>query len=151
MVKLPKRKILLASCDVWGVDPESVVSKSRKGYYVYARQMYCFFANKEGYSVREIGKYINRDRTTIIYSIDRHNDDLEKNNLVIKRSKQCAILLTKSGQNNIVRMRMFSIWKAEQWVSDWLKTNKISVSPMHQELIVKIMNAYNEECRKNEL
>lgn len=64
-------------CSALGVDPEQVLSRSRKGDLVEARQIFCFINHNPKdptRTKRKLGIFLNRDRTTIIHSLDRIND-----------------------------------------------------------------------------
>ena len=53
-----------------GID---ITEINRKQEYVWARQVYCFIAKENGKeSLLNIGKAINRDHSTVIYSIKKH-------------------------------------------------------------------------------
>lgn len=59
-------------CKHKDVDPKKVCSRSRKREYLTPRQMYCRLAHdlfKKDVSLREIGRVVDYNHTTVIYSI----------------------------------------------------------------------------------
>lgn len=55
-----------------------LISKKRNKQLVMARQMFSYIAHKAGnFSLSEIGRFLNRDHSTIIYSRDNAKDMLD--------------------------------------------------------------------------
>ncbi len=50
---------------------EQVAHKSRKTEVLRVRNKFCIDAYKEGYGCAEIGRYLKRDHTTILHSINK--------------------------------------------------------------------------------
>lgn len=64
-------------CTALGVHADAVLSKSRKGEYVEARQIFCLIIHNPkdvDCTKNKLGKFLRRDRTTIIHSLKRVND-----------------------------------------------------------------------------
>lgn len=57
-----------------GVTDDEIKGKGRKSRIVTPRQIFCKVAYMNGYSLKEIGRYINRDHTTILYSIKSYEN-----------------------------------------------------------------------------
>ena len=71
-------EIFYAVCRLADADPELVKSKSRKLEAVIPRQVYCFVACMiTDAGLKEIGKIIGRDRTTVIYSREKVRENIE--------------------------------------------------------------------------
>jgi chromosomal replication initiation ATPase DnaA len=61
--------VLTEVCRLTGTDPDIIKSKSRRLDVVIVRQVYCYTARElTGASMKEIGKVINRNHATVIYS-----------------------------------------------------------------------------------
>jgi hypothetical protein len=54
-------------CDRLKLDYNEVVSQSRRREHVTARMMYVVMCESEDNTLRNVGKVINRDHTTVIY------------------------------------------------------------------------------------
>lgn len=63
--------LLEAACEVYAANVEDVLSDSRHGSVVKARQMACWLMSQQGLSTAHIGRFLNRDHTTVIYAIRR--------------------------------------------------------------------------------
>lgn len=62
-------------CDVCEVYWDDILSSKRSRIQVAARQLFCHYAVKiQNKTVTEIGKILNRDHTTVIYSRDTIKD-----------------------------------------------------------------------------
>lgn len=64
-------------CSALGVEPDAALSKSRKGEYVEARQIFCLLLHNPkdpDCTKNKLGKFLRRDRTTIIHLLNRVND-----------------------------------------------------------------------------
>jgi hypothetical protein len=53
---------------ITGFTIEDLRSKARNRAIVIARQLFCYLAHETGCSYSEIGRYVNRDHTTAMYS-----------------------------------------------------------------------------------
>lgn len=66
-----KRKRFIDLCDTTNSKYKLLESKSRKPDIVFERQCVCYIAFKFwSYTKKEIGRYLDRDHSTIIHSID---------------------------------------------------------------------------------
>ena len=76
---LTKEDILRVVCKELEMDFDIVKTKeTRKREYVYARQLYAYFARKYTKDVlSNIGKFINKDHATILHSINQVNNFLD--------------------------------------------------------------------------
>ena len=66
---------------VTGYDLEALRVKKRDTLRVAERQVFCYFARKQNYSLSEIGKFIGIDHATVIHSVrmieeKRETDDI---------------------------------------------------------------------------
>lgn len=78
--KVPIVDILDDICRITHVSHADVISESRKVKNVIARQIFCFIARKQtGAKYSEIGKVINRDRTSAIHSCKKVRQNIEIN------------------------------------------------------------------------
>ena len=69
--------ILMEICDILNVSRKDILSTSRARDFVFARQLYCYAARQlTGYSLKAVGKKINRDHTTVIHSVNEVKDFL---------------------------------------------------------------------------
>jgi chromosomal replication initiation ATPase DnaA len=66
------RKIVRAVSEASGVDIDKILSPSRRAAIVMARDLVCYIAHREGYSVSTIGRCIGgRDQSTVLTAIAR--------------------------------------------------------------------------------
>ena len=71
-------KILEDVCDYYDVKMEYVKSKDRFQNLVDARQVYCYLCrNYTVASLSEIGNLINRDHSTVVWSVNKINDFID--------------------------------------------------------------------------
>ena len=66
--------LLIDICKVTGISVDGVLKKNRSGEFVIARQLYCYYARLMGFGLAEIGMIINRDHSTVLYSINKVNE-----------------------------------------------------------------------------
>lgn len=65
-------QILNSICSFYRIEKEELVSENRKAYLVEARQMFFYLCeefSEQPYT--KIGKFIERDHSTVIYSISK--------------------------------------------------------------------------------
>ena len=60
-------EILKACCKITGVELDMVKIKNRNTTRVQCRQLCCYFADKKGYTLEQIGSVINRDHATVLH------------------------------------------------------------------------------------
>lgn len=74
----PLEGLLQLIADVCEVTPDEVIGDSRAVKFVIPRQVFCYVANKH-YDIHpvRIGEIINKDRSTVIYSIGAVSNLLE--------------------------------------------------------------------------
>ncbi len=70
-ISLSLDNIAKAVSEVRGVSIKDLKSKSRKKYISESRHIFCFVAHFAGYSLGHIGKYVNRDHTSILNAKNR--------------------------------------------------------------------------------
>jgi chromosomal replication initiation ATPase DnaA len=76
---------------------EQIIRKDRAADLTLVRQLFCWIAHREGYSTKRIGKLINRDHTTILYSAQRIDDFLSINDKeTLRLLKKTITLITKN-------------------------------------------------------
>jgi hypothetical protein len=76
MLTLPRVEQIFLQCIPVELKPEVQLScRSRKRHIVDLRTMFCSIAYRLNFTLSDIGRYINRDHTTIIY-LTRKADDL---------------------------------------------------------------------------
>ncbi len=88
-------EILDLVCNHLNLDKKNVVSKSRKNELVIARVVYCAYANESTHKKNvEIGDLINRDRNSVLHSINSakneykyYNNYQEFKNALTKKNK----------------------------------------------------------------
>jgi chromosomal replication initiation ATPase DnaA len=66
--------LLINICKVTGIPIDGVLKKNRLTEFVIARQLYCYYAKGMGFGLAEIGRIINRDHSTVHYSINKVNE-----------------------------------------------------------------------------
>lgn len=72
--------ILKSVCTFYGVEEKDVIGSSRRANIVQARQTSMFLMREIiGKSYHEIAEVLNRDHSTVIYSIDRINEQKKDN------------------------------------------------------------------------
>lgn len=70
--------ILQRVCDVTGIMPHDVFSNTRKREIVIARQLFCYVTMTHyTYTWVSIGKFLNRDHSTIIHSVKTYSDYIQ--------------------------------------------------------------------------
>lgn len=71
-------EILKAVSEVTNISVQDILSKSRLKETVFARHLYCYFScEKTRYSLKSIGKLINRDHASVIHGNKRIIYELE--------------------------------------------------------------------------
>ena len=78
-------ELLMRCCEVFDVPFDEVKSKKREKSMVFARQAFCYLAKKEKYTLGNIGKLINRDHSTVLYSIKQVECYIQSNDKVFLR------------------------------------------------------------------
>ena len=68
--------ILYNVCKASGVSIDEIKSNVRDRKIVTARQVYCYFAYKTGYTLKEIGKVVGIHHSTVIHSVHNIEDKL---------------------------------------------------------------------------
>lgn len=69
-------------CEVCDVERNDVLSERRYQELVVARQLFCWFANRElKQTLAHIGKVLKRDHTTVIHSVKTVDDMIYTSNL----------------------------------------------------------------------
>jgi chromosomal replication initiation ATPase DnaA len=58
-----------AVCKAAHIDRNELCGKSRKTLFVVARHVFCFHAVKNGFTLKETGRAINRNCSTVNHSI----------------------------------------------------------------------------------
>jgi chromosomal replication initiation ATPase DnaA len=66
--------LLIDICKVTRIPIDGVLKKNRLTEFVIARQLYCYYAKGMGFGLAEIGRIINRDHSTVLYSINKVNE-----------------------------------------------------------------------------
>ena len=67
---VPLEEVVNYVCDVFKISLQELMYRNRKQRYVVARQCYYFTAwLMNAYSLAEIGKYINRDHSIVLYAV----------------------------------------------------------------------------------
>lgn len=75
-------------CEGFGVTWEQILEKNRTEELVLARQSYCYLVNKFlCWEDRKLGQHTNRDRTTVMHSVQTITDFLQIGDTAV-----CAIL-----------------------------------------------------------
>lgn len=65
-------KILQAVLNHYGVTKEEIISNSKNVVFVEARKMFCFISTEfSNAKYEEIGNIINRDHSTVTYSVNK--------------------------------------------------------------------------------
>ena len=57
-----------------GYDLDALRTKKRDTFRVAARQLFCYYAKLEGYSLNVIGSFIHIDHVTVLHSVRRVNE-----------------------------------------------------------------------------
>ena len=68
------RDIAFRICDEEGLSISELIGRSQERRLAWPRQRFCFEARALGKTLPQIGRFINRDHTTVIYSIRRYKD-----------------------------------------------------------------------------
>jgi len=63
--RLTPEILLSAVCDIWGIKQSELTSRSRNGEYVEARTVYSYIGRESKLELKELGRTINRDHSTI--------------------------------------------------------------------------------------
>ena len=72
------KRILKAVSEVTLISEDDILTKSRLKEIVFARHLYCYFScEKTRYSLKSIGKLINRDHASVIHGNKRIIYELE--------------------------------------------------------------------------
>lgn len=60
-----------------GVEVQDIVGRSRAKRLVAARQEAFYLMKEHGYSMSQIGRFCNRDHTTVMHGIEKHAEKLK--------------------------------------------------------------------------
>ena len=74
------QNIIKAVEDISGVSEDEIKGNDRHGDIIPARHICYYFARKSGYTLKDIGKYFNRDHSTVIKGIKSAEDRLHTQN-----------------------------------------------------------------------
>lgn len=72
-------RIQQAIYEVTGMKPDEYTGKSRKRDLFYIRMIFVYYCYREGMKISDIAKYVNRDRTTLIYLPKKFEDEKKYN------------------------------------------------------------------------
>lgn len=64
-------------CQRLRVNIEELGSKSRKAELVIGRHIICYLLRGNEYGVKQIGKMINRDHSTVLYACESHQERID--------------------------------------------------------------------------
>jgi chromosomal replication initiation ATPase DnaA len=67
-------KIMSAVSNATGVPVDDIMSRSRKSEKVQARHLFCKASSASGFTSVHIGRYLNRDHSTVLASVIVAND-----------------------------------------------------------------------------
>lgn len=71
-------EILQKVCDASGIMPHDILSKTKKREVVIVRQLFCYLTmTYYNYTLVQIGRFLNRDHSTVIYSVNAYTDYLQ--------------------------------------------------------------------------
>ena len=66
---------IVSECSM--VTPSDILRGGRKQEYVVARFCFCYLAHKSGFGCSEVGRFLNKDHTTIIHARNQFEKWLE--------------------------------------------------------------------------
>lgn len=96
--------ILDAIKDVLKITHEELASPARLRTHTTGRAFYCYFIRKYlGWSLKEIGQDINRDHTTVIHNLEKHENYCATEELFSS--------FNESIERNILYRRSLSVYK----------------------------------------
>jgi len=72
-------KIQHAIYEATGMKPDEYTGKSRKRDLFYIRMIFVYYCYRDGMRIADITKYVNRDRTTLIYLPKKFEDEKKYN------------------------------------------------------------------------
>ncbi len=92
------QEVINTICQYFNLETSKVVSQSRKKEFVHARQMIIYFLREElEMPYLSIGSILgNRDHTTIMYSLEKINKEIENNPLLEKEINEIKEILYQS-------------------------------------------------------
>jgi len=90
--------ILKAVCSATGIIPHDILSQNRQRSISTARHLFCYISYKHfGYCLTEIGRYLIRDHSTVINSVNKFQGFLDfKYKEEVKYYAQCKNILSIS-------------------------------------------------------
>lgn len=65
-------------CTETGLTLADIRGHDRRRYFVRARQLLMFKARQAGISISEIGRFVNRDHTTVLHGVNRIQYEIER-------------------------------------------------------------------------
>ncbi len=71
-------KVLAKVASITGVDAEVMRSRTRRQPVTYARQVAMWHMHRAGYSMPKIGRFFNRDHTTVLHACKRVQSKMEQ-------------------------------------------------------------------------
>jgi len=88
--------ILEAVCSVTEIIPHDILGQNRQRHISIARHLFCYLAYKHyGYCLTAIGRFLVKDHSTVINSVNKYQGFLECNyKLEIKYYEQCKNILS---------------------------------------------------------
>ncbi|MDR1562285.1 MAG: DUF4406 domain-containing protein [Dysgonamonadaceae bacterium] len=81
--------------EVTGMELSEYATGSRKTPYVYARQIFAYHCRQAGMEWSQIAERINRDRTTVLYSVKMYGDELKFNPKFRRIANRVVIALSQ--------------------------------------------------------
>jgi chromosomal replication initiation ATPase DnaA len=88
--------ILEAVCSATEIIPHDILAHNRQRHISIARHLFCYVAyNHYGYTLMAISRFLNKDHSTIIHSINTYQNFLDCNyKLEAKYYEQCKGILS---------------------------------------------------------
>jgi hypothetical protein len=125
-----------------GISTEQIKATGRAYSVVPARQIYCLIAKAyTGYSVKTIGQFINRDHTSILYSLQKIQDLAGVYPLVMEQIQTIWSQLSDS-------QLMLPIKLGKGSKQNFKRIKKIKVVPMAKVIKMPVIEAYIEPVKE---
>lgn len=106
-----RAEIMRVVCEVFGVTPEQVKSRTRLKQITYARHAYCHLASSVDpmSTLQSIGKTIGRDHSTVINSINKCNNLRETDIAYAGMFQRCIEELSESTDESLRHLHVEQI------------------------------------------
>lgn len=115
-------RILEAVCDAFDVSPGMVKDSTRKAHVVEARHAFAYLAHEAGYTLKIIGRHVNRDHSTIIHGIRRATEFVDTDGVYASKIAVSRNKLNSKNGSKIMAKRYSQEHHEQVMLIKWCRT-----------------------------